>query len=235
MMSKLQTSSTKAIFLASILIAGIFAIASPSFIVGANATEDRDRHDDYKKEKRHDDYKKEKRYDDYDKEKSYDDKYSSYDDTYSSYGDYDDYSSYKDPSKYEYGSDYNNHEDKYKKDFKFYVVKDDMPPKSTPTTPTPITSTAECEYGDEVTGGGFELGFAPGATGTTPHISKITKSIPFENRGNEGWQASADISTGTGVTTLTAYAVCFDEKSKPNNYDNNYDGMSMSSLINSPF
>ena len=59
-MSKSETN-TKAIFLATVLVAGMIAAFSPSFIVGANATEDK-YEDDYKSKDRsydsyEDDYK----------------------------------------------------------------------------------------------------------------------------------------------------------------------------------
>ncbi len=98
---------TSAIFLASILLAGIIVIASPSLIVGANAAEDGyddyKRHNDYMKERSYDGYDDYKRHNDYMKERSYDgyDDYKRHNDYMKerSYDGYDDYKRHNDYMK----------------------------------------------------------------------------------------------------------------------------------------
>jgi len=128
-----------------------------------------------------------------------DDRYSYSDDRYS----------YPD-DRYSYSDNrYGNHDDFKKFKFDFYIVFDDTP-ATTPTTE--LISTATCDKGDDVTGGGFKV-----VTGPTTEVD-VTLSIPFENQiqHEEGWTAagtpvSEDDSTPPRAS-LTAYAVCFDNK-----------------------
>lgn len=132
------------------------------------------------------------------------------------YGYEDDYSDngYSDDG---YGDDqYNKYGDSKRFDFNFYVVADETPYVESGPGFAILESTATCDENDEVTGGGFEL-LPVDETGDQPD-AEVVVSKPFENA-EEGWTAVAttDATTaGSQDTTfsLTAYAVCFDEKPK---------------------
>ena len=79
---------------------------------------------------------------------------------------------------------------------------------------TELNATATCDKNDEVTGGGFKVESEPETEVDT------TSSIPFEN-GDEGWAVEGDITEGKGQASLTAYAVCFDNKPNHNDYTYN--------------
>jgi hypothetical protein len=154
------------------------------------------------------------------KEYGYDDK--------KSYG-YDDKKSYgyeeKDPMKKEYYDKYSAYgQDYYKKpgnggtnpepkpiDLNFYVVEGNIDEESFGGFAV-ISSTATCDDGDEVTGGGFEL-LPVDETGDQPD-AEVVVSAPFEN-GDEGWTATGTVDESpTTTSSIQAYAVCFDNPPK---------------------
>ena len=118
--------------------------------------------------------------------------------------------------------DRHNGDDKERFNFDFYVVTGE-PYTETFNGAATLPSTATCEAGDQVTGGGFELTSTP-ETGTTVPIADadVTISKPFENvdgTSGEGWTATAVTTEGSGSFTLTAYAVCFANQERNNNHD----------------
>ena len=133
-MSKSETK-TKAVFLATVLVVGMIAAYSPSFIVGAQATEDKYEDDKYKsKDRSYDSYEddkyksKDRSYDSYE-----DDKYKSKDCSYDSYEDDKykskdrSYDSYEDDKYKSKDRSYDSYEDdKYKsKDRSYDSYEDD--------------------------------------------------------------------------------------------------------------
>jgi hypothetical protein len=101
-------------------------------------------------------------------------------------------------------------------DFNFYVVTGEPSSESFGGAAT-LDSTAECDAGDEVTGGGFDLDSTPDTTAppTNTGDADVTTSIPVENinGAGEGWNAIAQVEAQNSLEyTLTAYAVCFDKK-----------------------
>ena len=119
--------------------------------------------------------------------------------------------------------DRHNGDDKERSNFDFYVVTGEASSESFGGAAT-LTSTAACEEGDQVTGGGFELTSTPPPsplTGTGD--ADVTVSKPVENLGGasgEGWTSIAQVEAENVLEySLIAYAVCFDTPEKNNNHD----------------
>jgi hypothetical protein len=73
----------------------------------------------------------------------------------------------------------------------------------TPDTSSPYASTAACETGDFVLGGGYTL------TGATAAQQAAVSLNPIPVPDLSGWSVTGQAALG-GSMTLTAYAVCFD-------------------------
>ena len=114
MTKRVLRKTTSAIFLAIVLVAGTITLMYPSFIVGAQATSDREKDYDNDDKSR---YYNERDYDSYDKKSYRDDDYGKdkYDKRYDSYGSTK-YSDHKKDMKYnDYDSEYGK--DNYKKSY----------------------------------------------------------------------------------------------------------------------